>query len=1648
MDKKMEFANGSGQPAGSNRKERGLQIAKWLLTIPLLSSSLAWAAPVTWNGSSDNVWSDGANWDTGLAPTSVDTAIFSGNPASGNLTPTNGVVSSVLGLDFSGATASFNVINNNSLTVGNDGILSVGTTLVQQLTNNASLTLQGGIIDSNLQLTNTGTVSVEDGVTGFDAHVVNNNSITFTRSASPLTMNGTLSGSGTLTKEGVDSLILNSDVTQNQFIVNAGSLQVGSGGNSGSISGDVTVAAGSNITFDRSGSLTYTDVIDGEGGVIKQGSGTLILSGNNTYTGDTTVNAGTLQVTGDVLTSPITNDGMVIFNSDVDQTYYYNIGGSGQFIKDGSGMLTLHGVIDNAGGIAINEGTLRLGENTQTGWTANLPIENHGHLIFNRSDNFVYAGVISGDGDLTQDGSGRLLLNAANTYTGDTFVNQGVLQFNIDAIPPAGDIVNHSHVIFATDSNDLTYAGDMSGSGDMSKFGGSQNKLTLTGNNTYTGKTYVTAFNGYLYVGDGNTHGSLTSDIELGQNTRVYFDRSDHLVYPGVISSPINGQALITGGLMGTGVVTFTGNSTSSGKTFVQGGTLELGDGGATGMVNSDIETAENSYLVFNHNVDVVFDHLIEGAGSVTKKGINSLTLTADNTYSGTTTVEGGVLNIGQGGNTGEVNGPIINQGQVIFNRSGNAVYRDVISGSGSVTKLGTGRLFFGAPQLYTGVTTISEGTLTLGDTANLSGDVVNNAVLEFRKYSDDIHYNGQISGSGEVVFLGAIPTTTLTGDNTYTGLTTNVSHNLQLGDPDVNNATTGSVVGDIFNQRQLIIFRNNNYTYAGKIYGDGWMTKRGSGTLTLLGNNTLLGALYIEKGAVQLGDGGTQGFYESPIVNDATLILNRSDDVSYAQTISGEGRFIKKGSGMFTLLGQINNSGGVEIEAGTLKVGDGDAFGNVNTTIDNHSVLIMGGNYNLNFPYAIRGSGDFIKQGSGELMLSEDTSYTGTTRVEAGTLHLFGANASPAFVLNQGAELRLDSSGIHSYAADISGEGSLRITNWGGRVILTGHNTYSGGTFVQGGLLQIGDGGDNARISGDIVANSHVYFNNGDDWTYNGSIRHNYYPWASVYKQGHGTLTLNGTYDGSAHITEGTLLIGGSADHSDALFNDAAVVYSGATLGGHGTVGRTLTNRGTVSPGASIGTLTVQGDYVQDPSATLMIEVDSDGNSDLLQVGGNASIAGNLMIDTSAGFLPGHDYTILTAGGDLAGSFANVDGIGRFDQDFLTGRVNFDDENGRIFLTAALNPVAIGEINLNHNERIIADYLIATGGGDAASQGLLGAAKTAAQLELSANQLSGATYANQELQLAQTSRWFESQIANRMVLYPDCQREENKATNNNPVCAPHKAAWVTVSGSQAEIAKEDNGTSGLDTSMGGVAAGIEFPVKHGGKIGAALSAIYFSGDATGVENASDDGGLYQFGVYTHFHHGNWDLGANVDVGGTDSLDTTRTVGDYSNTSSYGASVIAQQVRIGYDIAAKYGVHVRPFVGFLNQQVSRDSFTESGSGTTLSVDEADFHSAKSVLGSAVEIPLGKLTFLASLDWLHEFDDTHASISGSLSQASDTTQSFSDIKGISIGRDSTRVQAGLKFADTGKVQFTALYVGDFAGSYSENGATLQVDFDLS
>ena len=308
-----------------------------------------------------------------------------------------------------------------------------------------------------------------------------------------------------------------------------------------------------------------------------------------------------------------------------------------------------------------------------------------------------------------------------------------------------------------------TVSGVVSGTGSLTQAG--SGTTILTGANTYTGGTTIAS--GTLQIGDGGTTGQLGPG-PLVNNGVLAINRSDTVTFDSVLSG--------TGALaqIGTGTTILTAANTYEGGTTIAAGTLQVGTGGTSGQLGAG-GIVNDGVLAINRSDEVTLSNDISGTGTLAQIGAGTTILTGSNTSSGPTIIASGVLQVGNGGTTGELGtGDVLNQTALVFNRSGSLTVPGAISGAGTVTQVGTGTTIFTGANTYSGATTISAGTLQIGDGGTSgqlgTGAVVNNGSLVFNR-SDAIAVSNPISGTGSLTQAG-IGVLTLSGAKTYTGNT------------------------------------------------------------------------------------------------------------------------------------------------------------------------------------------------------------------------------------------------------------------------------------------------------------------------------------------------------------------------------------------------------------------------------------------------------------------------------------------------------------------------------------------------------------------------------------------------------------------------------------------------------------------------------------------------------------------------------------------------------------------------------------------------------------------------------------------------------------------------------------------------------------
>ena len=469
-------------------------------------------------------------------------------------------------------------------------------------------------------------------------------------------------------------------------------------------------------------------IVDGIGanGIQKIGGGTVVLAGNNTYRGTTTVAAGTLEVTGNTSSSPF------VIESGA------TLAGNGTV-----GSITTAAGATLAPGVGI--GTLSAGNTALAGGAAlNWQLYNAG------------GASPAGNWDLLA-ATGGITVNATS---GSPFAIN--LLSASDAAGTAGNAINFDHTVpgrwtFATTTSGVTGF-------DATKFSLSTAGFT----NTLSGGTFSvglsldslgldviftpsSAFTSLVWYGDDETAGGKGAWTDLNVN---WFNENTSTVTTWspaktALFNTVGGEVTIgPGGISAANGLTFAANDY-----VLAGGALTL----------SGTSLAANTVTV-DPGISTTLAAPVAGTAGMTKAGAGTLVLDGSNTLSGGVTVAGGTLQIGAGGTGGTLATDVaVGTGATLaFNRADTSTFSGAVSGLGGLVKTGAGTLSLTGSSSFSGGTTVQDGTVVVGDGATAGAilstgnlDLAAGTVLAFDR-SDAVSFNGAVNGPGTLAQRGS----------------------------------------------------------------------------------------------------------------------------------------------------------------------------------------------------------------------------------------------------------------------------------------------------------------------------------------------------------------------------------------------------------------------------------------------------------------------------------------------------------------------------------------------------------------------------------------------------------------------------------------------------------------------------------------------------------------------------------------------------------------------------------------------------------------------------------------------------------------------------------------------------------------------------
>ncbi|CAH2823099.1 fibronectin-binding autotransporter adhesin ShdA [Salmonella enterica subsp. enterica serovar Virchow] len=1007
---------------------------------------------------------------------------------------------------------------------------------------------------------------------------------TVTSELDETTANSNWNGSK-LTKQGDGTLILSN--TGNDYgdtVIDGGILAAKDAASLGT--GDVTIAESATLALSQG---TLDNNVTGEGQIVKSGSDELIVTGDNNYSGGTTISGGTLTADhADSLgTGTIANSGVLqVGEGELENT----LSGSGSLVKTGTGELTLSGDNSYSGGTTISGGTLTADHADSLGTGA---VANSGVLQVSEGE---LENTLSGSGSLVKTGTGELTLSGDNSYSGGTTITGGTLiADNADSLG-TGAVANSG--VLQVGEGELENT--LSGSGSLVKTGSGE--LTLSGDNDYSGGTII-------------SDGTLIADNADSLGTGAVANSGVLQVGEGELKNTLFGSGSLV--KTGTGELTLSGDNTYSGGTTISGGTLIAANVNALG--SGDID---NSGVLQVGEGEL--KNTLSGSGLLVKTGTGELTLSGDNnTYFGDTTIAGGTLIAANVNALGS--GNIDNSGTLMLDANGAFKLANVTTHSGATTALAAGSTLDAGQftqedgstlSIDLGAATddavITADSVTLGGTLNVTGigSVTDSWTPEAYTYTlidsdsaitsdfDDLTIAGM--NREDVDFLtidGKVDET----DNTNYDLTASLSWYADRDNAttDAHGTFTLSDPDGSFNVAATLTDVDDTLDPGSRWDGKS-LTKEGAGTLLLSGDNDYSGGTTINEGTLVAAS--TTALGTGLVDNNATLVLDADGEVSAVGGITTH-------SGATT---QLALGTSLDLGDSALIQQDGSTL-NVELNSDSVQPLITGGSATLGGDLVVSDaslqarasdaefqsfklmdmdsdiSGDFT---SLTMNLTDQPDYltvTGTINPEDASEYLLteglswnatATSATPAhgtFTLGAG-----DSFEVTSVLGDKTGNGDWdgkSLTKLGaGKLTLSGANTYSGDTNVQEGTLWLTGTGTIGEVGSQQAVNV------ASDATFGGS---------------------NGTTVNGQVTNEGTLVFGDS-EETGAIF----------TLNGD------LINMGTITSGSSSSTpgntLYVDGNYTGNGGSLYLNTVlgDDDSATDKLVITGDASGTTDLYIN------------------------------------------------------------------------------------------------------------------------------------------------------------------------------------------------------------------------------------------------------------------------------------------------------------------------------------------------------------------------------------------------------------------------------------------------
>ncbi|MEK7414044.1 MAG: autotransporter-associated beta strand repeat-containing protein, partial [Planctomycetota bacterium] len=1157
-------------------------------------------------------WNDGSTWVGGVAPGPTNTATI----ASAHVIALNGADRTIAGLNFTGGGS---ISSGNKLTVTGGGITVTGSGSPAIAADLSYGTGGGTILQS---------------------------------SSGTLTISGAISGSGNLNKLGSGIMVLSGTNTfggtGQAVVVGAGTLSVSADAQLGASANTVTMAGGtllasadfsssrsmvltdaaSSVAVANTFTLTWDGVVSGTGLFTKAQAGSLVLTAANTYTGDTTVGAGTLVV------SNATALGTTAGGTSVSSGASLQIGA----VAVAGETLTLNGTGVGGNGALLGSGT--------GSWSGTIALVADSSLG-GTGNTTTLSGSISGGFNLTKVGTGTFSLGAINTFTGTTTVSNGTLAItNAKALGgfASGTSVTAGATLRIDAVMVIGEALTLNGTGV-----GALGALTASGDGGWTGT--IALGSDSSIGGTGNTtllSGIISGGFALSKEGTGTYTVTATNTYTG--ATTINAGTLVTGNIQGTG-------TTAGGVTVANGATLAIdgvavstealsvrgtGVGGLgalvgmkTGSWAGTIDLPADATLGGTANTTSLTG-VMSGAGGIIKIGsglfdVNSTT----SSFTGNVTISAGTLRAsnsvtisanGPFGNT--ANDVILNGGTLCLNAA--AFTRNItVSGDGSAI------IANGAARTLAGnITTIGARSLTLGGTAfGLTFGALNDgtgslsiSVLSYVQITSNGTMSGSISIPG-----GWLDAVSLLASVSSMDISAGGIMRITLNDPAVGTA-------DRFSDAMPITMRGGTICIE-TVNGNNRHRTETVGVLNLAGGDNTI-TLHTATGA---NDYISRLTFSGGVVvtNGARLVYDRTNRTSHSQLF-----FTGMADQALVPWATVCENGFNSV--GRYTTADG-LVGTYSTTIIsaqngnwNDTATWVGGVVPLSTDTVTIASSHAVALNGADrqvatLTISGGGSITGanTLTVSGGGVYVYGSG-SPTISANLGfgtadGQITQNSSGTLTIGGVISGSGNVNILG-SGTVSLSGPNTFGGASkslqvgssiLILTGDANLGDAANTLSCNGTVLQTADGFTTSRAISVLSGGVT---WDIASGW-----TSTLNGALSGAGGLTKrsaGTLVLGGNSSYTGTT-----TIMAGTTTVTHAN-GLGSTAGGTrVDNGASL----ILDSIAVGAEAVTLIGAGV-GSNGVLQGVGTSSCSGAITLTGESTI--GGTGNALTLSGTLSGNF------------------------------------------------------------------------------------------------------------------------------------------------------------------------------------------------------------------------------------------------------------------------------------------------------------------------------------------------------------------------------------------------------------------------